>query len=199
MKIVIGKKDALGVVDGQVDFVYPTGGLPVNGIPGEVSMEEAIGNILSVARCPFGYRFTTEDEHCKDHIEYQIYKGEHCGKGTSGQKYIPFLKPFYDECNENIIKGEDEHIIAYSVATSRDFVGHITRLRSRSTERVFLTGWAYTHCVGESAIAYASQGFETYVVRDATRSVPPPFGNPEVMDKKLALYGVKLISTSDIS
>lgn len=196
--IVIGGTDALIVVDMQNDFARPTGALYVAGVPGEVSDEQLVANILYLSNKPFGSRITTEDCHPENHIEASIFQA-HCVQGTKGQDYVSELENLYVEAGSNVYKGVEAALIAYSVATSGDFAGHISDLRSWGFKRIFVVGLAYTHCVGESAIAYASQGFEVYVVRDATRSVPPEHGgNPEVMKQKLALYGVKEITMADI-
>lgn len=196
--VIVGNTDAHIVVDAQNDFVFSTGSLYCAGFPGEPSVEDTIENILKVDSHSFGYRATTEDKHVDGHIEYGIYGGKHCAEGTSGQKYVDALMPLYEKADENVIKGDNPNIIAYSVATSKTFAEHIEHLRKAGIKRIFVTAWAYTHCVGESAIAYASQGFEVYVVRDATRSVGAPFGDPIAMSKKLALYGVKEITTAEL-
>lgn len=188
----IGISDALIVIDGQFDFVDPAGALYVAGNLLEESNDEVIRNILKLAALPYGYRATTEDDHPPGHIESTIFP-PHCVHMTTGQLYINPLRTLYNNADKNIPKGGDADVIAYSVATSDHFPAHISALRQRGIKRIFVVGWAYTHCVGESAIAYASQGFEVFVVRDATRSVPAPYGDADKMQKKLELYGVKEI------
>ena len=186
----ITSTDALVVIDAQNDFVVPAGALYVSGVKGEPDWLDVAEAILGIEGYGFGYRVTTEDKHTKRHVEFDVFP-PHCVDGTFGQKYTQHLEEFYLRCDRNLIKGNDSEIIAYSIATSREFPTHINSLRARNIKRVFVTGWAYDYCVGESAIAYASQGFEVYVVRDATRSVGLPEGNVNVMNKKLELYGVK--------
>lgn len=196
--IKIGKGDALVVIDAQNDFVSQSGALYVSGIGCEPSSEYVLQAIIKLASLPFVYRATTEDDHPPGHIEFSTFP-PHCVCETSGQKYVFALEKMYECADENITKGLDKETIGHSVVVSIDFPGHLSRLRVKEIKRIFVVGWAYTHCVGESAIAYASQGFEVYVVRDATRSVPPEHGgNPEVMKQKLALYGVKEITMADI-
>jgi len=196
-KLPISSRDAFCIIDGQVDFVMPTGALYVSGVNGESSHDEIVEKILDLSRKSFGFRFTTEDKHPKGSIEFSIYP-PHCEDDTVGQKYVSGLRAVYEDADLNIVKGDSPSLIAYSVATSSMFTDLVYTLRKKGVRRVFLTGWAYTHCVGESAIAFAVQGFETYVVRDATRSVSPPHGDTQLMQKKLELYGVKEIFTTDL-
>ncbi len=199
-KIVIGKEDALIVVDGQDDFIQNNGALYVAGVEGEQDNSYIIRNISqNLFFRLFGHRTFTKDDHPEDHIEHQIF-GKHCISGSDGQKLHVKLLFFVHQkmIDELIKKGQHPAVISYSVATSPQFPEHIANLRKKEIKRVFVVGWAYTHCVGESAIAYACQGFETYVIRDLTRSVPLPYGDPKKMKKKLALYGVKEIFLKDI-
>ncbi|MFC1598627.1 isochorismatase family protein [Patescibacteria group bacterium] len=198
IKIVSGEGNALIVIDGNRDFTDPDGALYVEGVDGEASTMDIISRIrlLSYPR-PFDYLATTEDKHPKNHIEHAIF-GPHCVKGTWGQDIHGDLIDVYDKADEKLVKGEDPAIISYSISTSPQFAKHIAKLRKKFIKRIFLVGWAYTHCVGESAIAYAAQGFEVYVIRNATASVAPPYGDPEAMTKKLELYGVKLVNIEDI-
>jgi nicotinamidase/pyrazinamidase len=196
-KLSITSDDAFCIIDGQVDFVLPTGALYVSGVDGESSHDEIVKKILELSGKSFGFRFTTEDNHPKGSIEFSIYP-PHCEDGSVGQRYVSGLQKVYEDADLNIVKGDSSSLIAYSVATSSMFTDLVSTLRKKGVHRVFLTGWAYTHCVGESAIAFAVQGFETYVVRDATRSVSPPYGDTQLMQRKLELYGVKEILTIDL-
>lgn len=196
-KIVIGPQDALAVIDAQNDFVNPMGKLYVAGVSGEPDNRAIIARIRVLNEKPFGFRFSTRDMHPAGHVEFAIF-GEHCLQDSEGARYPFSLLDVLQVFNGELIKGGNEAIISYSVVTSKGFGEHIARLRDEGIKRVHLTGWAYTHCVGESAIAYACQGFETFVIRDLTRSVPPPYGDPEKMRQKLELYGVKEIKMADV-
>lgn len=199
-KIVIkkGEGNALAIIDGQNDFTRLDGALCVAGIEGEQDNYLIIKTIKALGKMPFDYLAVTEDKHPKEgHVEYGIF-GKHCVTGSDGQKYQMYLADMYATADERLKKGMHPDLFSYSIVVSPQFAGHISNLRQRAIKRIFVTGWAFTHCVGESAIAYATQGFETYVVRDATRSVPPPYGDSEAMDKKLDLYGVKLINSDQI-
>jgi len=202
-KIIIGAGgggDALAIIDPQKDFVHPTGALYVAGVEGESSVGQVIERINSLIRRPFDYFALTRDSHPNDHIEFFKF-GKHClmGRGGEGAKIITELDAPKGKAVERIYKGQDVAVISYSIVTSPSFGFHMGQLRANNIKRVFVVGWAYTHCAGESAMAYAAQGFETYIVRDATRSVSRKFGgDPELMDRKLQLCGVKSILFSDI-
>jgi nicotinamidase/pyrazinamidase len=194
-KIEIASNDTLVIVDAQNDFVREDGKLYVRGVVGESDSAYIISGIKAM-HAKFTHRFVTEDEHPKGHIEFGIF-GEHCLAGSDGQKYVDELSDEYLD-SWKIKKGQSCQVISYSASTSQDFVSYVYWMRSRKIKRIFLVGFAYTHCVGESAIAYACQGFEVYVIRDLTRSVPEPYGDPKGMKKKLKLYGVKEIFLKDI-
>jgi len=197
IKIVKGEGNALIVIDGQNDFTDPKGTLYVAGVEGESVTEKIISNIRVLKMHPFDHLATTEDKHPVQHVEHEIF-GPHCVQDTWGQNYHPHLLETYKLSDERLVKGLDPNIFSYSICTSPQFAAHIATLRKKGIKKVFVVGWAFTHCVGESAIAYAAQGFETYVVRDATASVAPPYGDPEAMTQKLKLYGVKLVNYQDI-
>lgn len=198
-EIRIGETDALVIVDVQNDFTYPDGKLFIRGVPGDPSIDIMIENIRLLAGLPhLRFTFTLEDLHEDGHVEFSRH-GEHGLAGTTGQLYVHPLMPIYQKANMRLVKGDNIRIFSYSVGTCSDFLRHIVMLRLMGILRIFVVGLAYNFCVGETAIDYSRQGFETFVVRDATRSVPPPNGDPESMKRKLVEYKVKEILMRDIS
>ena len=199
-KIIIGRTDAVAVIDGQNDFAHPAGALYSEGFPGEAANEAIIANIQTLAAKPAGYRIATFDRHPDTgHIEFAMY-GRHVVEDTWGAEYLRELKPLLDLMDFISYKGADPALISLSVAVSTSFGRMIADMRAKGITRVFVCGWKYTHCVGLSAIAFATQGFEAYVVRDATNSVPAKFGgDPKRMKRQLALDGVKEITMSELS
>jgi nicotinamidase-related amidase len=188
----IGPGDAFMVVDMNKDMLFENGKLFVRGLPGEPSPQELVRLILEIDRLPFIFTFVVSDMHPPGHIESRIYR-EHSVKGTSGQEWPDELKELFERADFHLIKGMERELISVPLYTSRDFFRLIPLLRQRGIERIFSAGIAYDHCLGESAIALALQGFKVFVIRDATRSVPPPHGKAESMEKKLKLYKVKEI------
>lgn len=97
-----------------------------------------------------------------------------------------------------LIKGYEATCDSYSGV--RDNLGRSTgfaeQLKERELRRIFVDGLAFTHCVGWTALDLAAEGFEVYVIIDATRSVPIP-GLHDAMLAQLAAAGVHVI-TSDM-
>ncbi|HEY9586007.1 MAG TPA: isochorismatase family protein [Candidatus Paceibacterota bacterium] len=204
-KIIIGEGDALVAVDMQNDFCHSDGALYVAGVSGEATMPEVIEKIEQLANLDFGYLAKTFDEHPgSGHVEFGIY-GPHVIEGTLGAKYVSELAILDYLSDFDLTKGGDRNLISYSAAVSEAWGNLIGCLRSYGIRRIFVCGVAYTHCAGETAISFAVQNvpvgdasWEVFIVRDATRSVPPPYGDPGLMAKKLVLYGVKEVSCSDL-
>ena len=195
--IYIGATDAHGVIDGNNDFVDEKGALYVSGVEGELLSNTAVAGVITeVHKLPFGYRFASVDRHPADeHIEYDRIV-RHCVEGTWGAEVYPDLTSVYNSINLLLPKGMDPNIISFPISTSPLFVYHVGEMRRLGIKRVFLGGFAFNFCVGESAIVYADQGFETYVVRNATRSVPPEQGGDvERMNNRLKYASVKLIKS----
>lgn len=187
------------VVDMQNDFLFPDGYLYVQGTPEENKIfgdnEKLINDIISFIekfkKESNGNNYaTTEDFHPLNSIEFNVFPC-HCLAGTKGQEYPEQLKVLYENANKNILKGLNPNMFSYSISTGIEFEKHIDYLRINSIKNIYVMGVAYNFCVGESAIAYACQGFNTYLIRDLTRSVPDN-KTIENMTKKLELYGVKI-------
>lgn len=100
----------------------------------------------------------------------------------------PFLR---DEFGFVLLKGTDPKCDSYSVYF--DNLGRPTGLatyfRRRRARRVFHDGLVYQVCAGLSAIGAAQEGFESYLIRDATGNLP---GSTEEMDRALAAAGVRV-------
>lgn len=60
-------------------------------------------------------------------------------------------------------------------------------------KQLYFTGLAYDFCVCYSACDAASFGFETFVIKDATRSVNPE--DETLVNKEYKNAGVKIISS----
>lgn len=188
------------VIDMQNDFVLPKGSLYVEGTPEEKDLygnnEKLVIDIkkfieeFQVKTGTFNY-ITTEDSHFSDSVEFNTFP-THCLYGSLGQQYSDRLIDIYNYAKLNIEKGLNSDIYSYSISTSSQFEDHIVQLRKMEIENIYIMGLAYNFCVGESAIAYACQGFNVYIIRKLTRSVPI-LKSIAKMNYKLQLYGVEVI------
>jgi nicotinamidase/pyrazinamidase len=100
---------------------------------------------------------------------------------------------------EVVIKGTDPTCDSYSAV--RDNLGRPTgladRMRADGVRRVFVDGLAFTHCVGWTALDLRAEGFEVFLVKDATRPVPIP-GLEDEMTRQLLAAGVTIIGSTDL-
>ena len=161
-------------------------------------MKHVIASCAVLWGLPFGHKSYSKDIHGKDHIEFSLF-GSHARDGSWGVELVDELQSLVPpSADDFLIKGLDQSIISHSVSTSPTWPAHVAQLRNKNIRRVFVGGLAFTHCVGDSAISYAKQQFQVFVVLDATKSVAPPYGNPEWMRNVLALYDIQLVTLDEL-
>ena len=61
-------------------------------------------------------------------------------------------------------------------------------LRVKGVTKLYVVGLAYDYCVGSTALDGAKNGFTTYLVLDASKSVAP--ASTETMNKRIKDAGV---------
>ncbi|MCS7385050.1 MAG: isochorismatase family protein, partial [archaeon GB-1867-097] len=91
MKIKVGRKDALIIVDVQKDFC-PGGALPV---PEGDKIIPNLNKYVEIFRKNGGKIYATRDWHPENHISFKEYGGlwpKHCVQGTEGAEFHPNLK-----------------------------------------------------------------------------------------------------------
>ncbi len=123
---------------------------------------------------------------------------KHARRGTAETERHPAMRHL--TCMRTLVKGQDPRVDSYS--PFQDNIGRSTGLgqemRADGVKRLFIDGLAYNVCVGHAAIdAYLLFGFETFVIKDATRSVQIP-GLEVQMDNDLGLCPGVHIITSDM-
>ena len=119
----------------------------------------------------------------------------HCVQGTHGATLIPELDAARVE--RVIEKGMDERVEAYSAfgpsyrdpPVGRSELADV--LRGEGITDVFVVGLAMDYCVKWTAIDAAGEGFETFVVREATKAVDP--GLWDEVEKEMAGKGVRMV------
>ena len=94
----------------------------------------------------------------------------HCVQGTKGAEFHPGVPVRDDEII--IDKGTLERVDSYSgFGTAPEVTTLKAKLDSRGVTEIYVVGLAYDYCVGSTAVDGAKNGFKTYLLTDATRSV----------------------------
>ena len=69
-------------------------------------------------------------------------------------------------------------------------------LQAKGVTKLYVVGLAYDYCVGSTAVDGKKNGFTTYLVTDATKSVAAP--SAEAMDKCVQESGVIKITHDQV-
>lgn len=196
-------KNALIIVDIQNDFCQ--GGLF------EIKNSNEVIPIVNEIRQQFTDKFSlvilTQDCHPEDHISFKNsplvhvqdvefdeltlkWLGafpKHCIKNTHGAQYHSDL--IQQSSDLNIKKGENMYKEEFSGFSNPEMT---IILKDNSINNVFIVGLAYDFCVGFTALDSVANGFTTYVVKDACRSIADE--TAVEMEENLIKSGVKIIN-----
>ncbi|HBN31358.1 MAG TPA: bifunctional nicotinamidase/pyrazinamidase [Rhodobacteraceae bacterium] len=203
-KIKLGKTDVLVVIDVQKDFCAG-GALAVQNADAIVSpinslMTQFDNVVISQDWHPVGHKSFYTSHKGKMPFETtmmpygeQILWPAHCVAGTPGAEFHSDLDT--SQAKAIIRKGTNVEIDSYSTFFENDRktpTGMAGYLRQNGFTRIFLTGIATEYCVGFSAIDGIEEGFDVFVITDATAS----FDNEdyEHMQKRWDECGVKKIT-----
>lgn len=200
---------ALVILDVQNDFL-PGGSLEVN------NGDRVIPVINSLIE-KFDLVVATQDWHPSNHLSFasnhegkepfeviqlkdmeQVLWPDHCVQGTKGAEIS-------SEINMNPVqaifrKGMDPEIDTYSGFYDnghKKSTGLSGFLKSLDVRQVFVTGLAADVCVYFSLKDSIKEGFETYLVQDATQALDDR--DFEKKKEELEKMGVKIIGSYDIS
>lgn len=208
-KIKPDAASALIVVDVQNCFV--TGGtLPV------AKGEEVVPIINKISK-GFENVVMTQDWHTPNHASFashypgkkafettklsygtQVLWPDHCVQGTPDAALHKDLD--IPKAELIIRKGFHEDMDSYSAfmeADGKTATGLGGYLKQRGIKKVFVTGLATDFCVAWTAMDARKQGFETYVIEDATRAIDLN-GSLAAAWKSMAAKGVKRIQSDDL-
>jgi nicotinamidase/pyrazinamidase len=182
---------ALVVVDVQHDFADPDGGLYVDG--GE-EVVPVVNDEVAAARAAGAPVVYTQDWHPESTPHFEKDGGiwpVHCVRETWGAELHADLR-VEGEVVRKGTGGED----GYSGFTVRDptsgeqaATALEETLRSRGIERVVVAGLAADVCVKATALDAVEKGFQTVVLREATRGVDLQPGDTERAFAELAAAG----------
>ncbi len=193
MKIRLGPKDALIVVDMQKDFM-PGGALPVPEGDKIIPRLNQYTKLFNSLGLPV---FFTRDWHPPDHISFKEQGGvwpPHCVQNTEGAMFHKDL--FIPQDNRFIIsKGTSKDFDAYS-----GFQGTIldSLLKERGIRRVFVGGVATDYCVKNTVLGAINLGYEAFLLLDGIKGVDVNPGDSERAIEEMLRAGAVGISIEDI-
>ena len=204
------KQNALLIIDVQNDFL-PGGALAV-------SQGDDIIPVINGIQEKFDFIVATQDFHPADHKSFaannpgrkvgdsmdlngldQFLWPVHCVQDTSGADFSKTL------IQKNWIKifqkGMNPEVDSYSGFfdnAKRGDTGLSKFLKKNQVERVFICGLALDYCVMFTALDALNEGFETYLITDATRAVNVKPTDGENSLRKLSAAGIKLITSKEL-
>ena len=199
---------ALLIVDIQNDFL-PWGALPV-------ADGDQIIAVVNSLQPHFNLVVATQDWHPTNHGSFasahegakpfdmgvlgglvQVLWPDHCVQGTTGAELAELLDK--NPVEAIFRKGTDPGIDSYSGffdnGKQKD-TGLSAYLKGRGVKQVFLVGLAGDYCVGFTALDAIEQGFETFLIEDATRPIDPE--GFEKMKQEIISKGGKIVKAEDL-
>ncbi len=198
------------IVDVQNDFC-PGGALAV-------SEGDEVVPVINTLAPLFPVVAATRDWHPEGHVSFasshkgksvyetvktdgidQVLWPDHCIRETGGAELHPDLKR--SEINIILHKGTQIGLDSYSAFYDNDHrssTGLDGYMKGLGLEKIFICGLATDYCVFFSAMDAASLGFETFVIRDASRGVDVPEGNIEKSASIMKEAGVRLIESTEL-
>lgn len=203
---------ALIVVDMQNDFM-PDGALPVPEADQIISMVNALMKAFEG-----DYVVATQDWHPPEHGSFasnnpgaepgepgtldgleQVMWPDHCVQGTRGAEFVEGLET--EHFDEVFRKGTDPLVDSYSGFydnARRHKTGLGEALRAKRVEEVYVCGVATDYCVKFTVLDALSEGFETYVIDEATRGVNLKPGDANRALEEMAEAGAKVIGAAQV-
>ena len=198
----------LVVVDVQNDFM-PGGSL---GVP----KGNEIVPVINAIQDSFDLIIATQDWHPQDHVSFAAnHEGKnafdvidvhgfpqtlwpaHCVQGTEGASFHPDLKTHRIETIFR--KGTDKNIDSYSSFFDNSKLkstGLTGYLREKGATEIYFCGLAADICVYFSTKDSLSEGFQSYLITDASR--PLDENIYKIQKQELRELGAQIISSDEI-
>lgn len=179
------------MVDVQNDFC-PGGALPV---PHGDDVVPVLNGWIAAFRGAGRPVVYTQDWHPPRHVSFRERGGPwpvHCVQGTHGAEFHPGLKvlgPAFRkgfELDRDAYSGLQGRLSSPGGPSGADLE---TWLRERGVRRVYIGGLAEDYCVKSTALDALKGGFETVVIREATRPVEVNPGDGELALKEVEAAG----------
>ena len=181
--ISIDHRDVLLAIDLQADFM-PGGALAVEGgdeiVPLVNRLASRFENVVVTQdwHPPTHASFAASHENAKPFDTKRLHYGDqtlwpdHCVQDTPGAELHPELA--VDRAFLILRKGMQSAVDSYSAfleADRKTTTGLAALLKARGIRRVFACGLATDFCVAHSALDARHEGFETFVIEDASRAI----------------------------
>ena len=194
MNVRLNARDALIVVDVQVDFL-PGGVLAVPSGNMVIPVLNQYIQLFSAAKQPVFY---TRDWHPADHASFRENGGlwpAHCVADSPGASFPEDLLLPPD--NKFIIaKGVQQEFDAYSGFQATPL---LSLLQERGVRRVFIGGLATEYCVKSTVIGALNLGFTTCLLSDAVQGIDVNPGQCKLAVEQMLSAGAIAIKLQDLS
>ena len=151
---------------------------------------------------PFESKVTIRDpENSEQSLEIPIWP-VHCVQDTHGAEIIPEID--ISKIDHVVQKGRDKRVEMFSgfftcFGAKSDAASHDlgALLKEANISHVFVAGLTGDFCVRCTAIDAMKEGFATYVVDEATRSVDPSLKGWGAVKKELNEVGIHVVSIEE--
>ena len=180
-------KRALIIVDLQNDFC-PNGALPVK------DSDKIIPVINNIVRC-FDVVVASKDWHPQETEHFRKWP-VHCVQNSFGSEFHNALET--DKIEKIFYTGTSAKDDGYSAfeATNEDLT---TYLKEKSVNKLYVCGLALDYCVKETAMEAVNNGFETFIILDATKPVEEDQNQTDKLIKNLKNHGINFIYSKEIT
>lgn len=176
--------DALLIVEVQNDFC-PGGALPV---PGGDAIIPVLNDWIDEAKRRGAMIVASRDWHPTRHISFRSEGGkwpEHCLQDSEGAAYHPALK-----LPEGVIKVTKGVRLDKDQYSCFEDTGLGDFLRKSGVRRIWVGGLAQEICVRASVLDGRREGFEVFLLLDATRPIDAAQGRESIREMQEA--GVRI-------
>ncbi len=198
---------ALIVVDVQNDFI-PGGALPV-------PRGDEVVPVINQLMPKFDLVVATQDWHPQNHLSFasnhpgkevfetidlngipQTLWPDHCVQGSEGAEFVNGLD--LRPVQAIFRKGTDPQVDSYSgfYDNGGRTTGMAGYLRERGVNEICVVGLAGDYCVYYTAKDGLKEGFTTYIIEDATRSLDEE--NFARIKRELTSAGARIITSKDL-
>jgi nicotinamidase/pyrazinamidase len=187
----LADKDALLIVDLQNDFL-PGGALAV---PGGNEVIPVLNAYIERFYRHWLPVYASRDWHPANHCSFAAQGGPwppHCIAGSRGAEFADSLRL---PVSATVLSKAAADSDAYSAFQG---TGLADTLRTDGIERLFIGGLATDYCVRHTVLDALSNGFETFLLRDAIRAVEVHPGDGEAAVQDMIRHGAQPISLEDI-